>query len=42
MLAIDGTYKISSENFPMLILATLNRNHNNFPIAYAISSNETE
>jgi len=41
MLAIDGTYKISSENFPML-MATSNRNHNNFPIAYAISSNETE
>lgn len=40
MLCIDGTYKLLKSGFPVLVAATVDRNHKGYPIAYAITHSE--
>ena len=42
MLAVDGTFKINSFGYPMLVLTTQDSNHQIYPIAFAPSSSECE
>jgi hypothetical protein len=42
MFGIDGTYKLNFLNYPLLIVATQDLLHTVFPVAFAISSSETQ
>jgi len=42
MLAVDGTFKINSFGYPMLVLTTQDSKHQVYPIAFAPSSSECE
>jgi hypothetical protein len=42
IICLDGTYKITNLNYPMLVFTTPDPNHHSFSVAFAISSGESQ